>query len=75
MRNQLELLYLALKNLVEPLHRRLDSLEAVEQLAYRYGWRAPLDEASFEPIQQAWAIRAPLEEFLRVAEEIEGCNR
>ena len=60
MSNQLAHLYLAFGDLVEPLRRRLGSLEALEFLAYRYGWVAPLDEAGFERIGQDLTVIPPL---------------
>ena len=71
MKNQLATLYLVLRDFVEPLRRRLDSLEGLEFLFYRYGWTVTLDEATFNQIQQAAAIRQPLEQFLDLAQQLQ----
>jgi hypothetical protein len=71
MRNQLASLYLSLLDFIEPLRRRFESLEAVEYLAHRYGWIAPLEESTFDRIRQAISIVETLQRFVEVARPLQ----
>jgi hypothetical protein len=64
-------IYLALKDLAEPVLTRVSGLEALEYLFYRYGWNVVLDDPTFAQIDQALAFKAPLMQFLQTAEAIE----
>ena len=72
MANQLQLLHLALRDLVEPLVRRLDGPDGLESLADRYGWRAPLSVTGVEPVRQAFSVHEALTDFLVVADELQA---
>ena len=50
MTSQLAALILPLRSLFEPLLDRISSLEALEYLFYRYGWRVTLDDTAFAAI-------------------------
>ncbi|HWC01250.1 MAG TPA: DUF6603 domain-containing protein [Methylomirabilota bacterium] len=71
MKNQLAYLYLALRDFVDPLRRRLDSPEALEHLFHRYGWIAPLDQPVFDRVRQAAGVTAPIEQFLVTADTLQ----
>jgi hypothetical protein len=65
-------LYLALRDFVDPLRRRLESPESLEYLFHRYGWVAPLDPPVYEELLGRVGFKAPLDEFLRVAEILQA---
>ena len=71
MSNQLQLLHLALRDFVEPLAERLDGPEALEALAARYGWRAPVSVSAADPLRQAFSIQQAVTDFLAVADELQ----
>jgi hypothetical protein len=72
MSNQLTQIYLALLDFIAPLRLRLQSLEGLEYLFYRYGWNATLDSATMSRIQSDLTVVAPLEAFATVAENLEA---
>ena len=47
---------IALREFVAPLYERLSSLEGLESLVDRYGWRGPLDEPAYEKIRDTLSI-------------------
>ena len=67
MTSQLAAVYLALKEFAEPLLARLSSLEDLEYLFYRHGWRVGLDDAAFARISEALAVTTATERFLAIA--------
>ncbi|MBK9997694.1 MAG: hypothetical protein IPO99_11290 [Nitrospira sp.] len=72
MTNQLTALYLSLKRVIDPLRSRLSSLEGMEFLFHRYGWRITLDDLVFAKINDLLQIQAPIEQFLELAERLES---
>jgi len=72
MTNQLTALYLSLKRVIDPLRSRLSSLEGIEFLFHRYGWRITLDDLVFAKINDLLHIQAPIEQFLELAERLES---
>lgn len=54
----------ALRDFIAPLHDRLSSLEGLESLVDRYGWRGPLDEAAYEKIKDTLAIVTATRELI-----------
>ena len=56
MTNQLTALYLSLKRVIDPLRSRLSSLEGMEFLFHRYGWRITLDDLVFAKINDLLQI-------------------
>ena len=55
MTSQLAALILPLRSLFEPLLDRIATLEALDVLFDRYGWRITLDETAFGAISEATA--------------------
>ncbi len=70
MTNQLTTLYLSLRQIVDPLRRRLSSLEGLEFLFHRYGWRITLEDLVYAKITDQIEIKAPIEQFLELAERL-----
>src|SRR5436190_19419845 len=70
MTNQLATVYIALGDFAEPLLKRLSGLEELEYLFRCYGWEITLDDPTFTKINQALAVREPLERFLENAGSI-----
>jgi len=54
----------ALRDFVAPLHERLSTLEGLESLVDRYGWRGPLDEPAYEKIKETLAIITAIRELI-----------
>ncbi len=67
MTGQLAFVYLALRDLAEPLLRRVSSPEALENLFYRYGWNAGLDDSAFGKASRILRAKEEIEEFLAMA--------
>ncbi|MDR4481623.1 MAG: DUF6603 domain-containing protein, partial [Nitrospira sp.] len=70
MTNQLTTLYLSLRRIVAPLRMRLSSLEGLEFLFHRYGWRITLEDLVYAQITDQIEIKAPIEQFLELAERL-----
>jgi len=71
MNNQLTYLLLSLQDLVEPIKRDFSSLERLEFLFSRYGYKVQLDESIFGGIQAVSDIATETEEFFNAASVIE----
>jgi hypothetical protein len=69
--NQLATLFLAVRSLVEPLLKSFGSLEALEYLFYRYGWRVSLDDAAFGQVNQVMGTTAAAEKLAQVADPLQ----
>ena len=67
MTSQLAALILPLRSLFEPLLDRISSLEALEYLFYRYGWRVTLDDNAFGAISDALRAKTALEDLIAIA--------
>lgn len=67
MTSQLAALILPLRSLFEPLLDRISTLEALEYLFYRYGWRVTLDETAFAAISDALRAKTALEDLIAIA--------
>ncbi len=67
MTSQLAALILPLRSLFEPLLDRISSLEALEYLFYRYGWRVTLDDTAFAAISDALRAKTALEDLIAIA--------
>ena len=67
MTSQLAALILPLRSLFEPLLDRISSLEALEYLFYRYGWRVTLDDTAFAAISDGLHAKTALEELVAIA--------
>jgi hypothetical protein len=67
MTSQLAALILPLRSLFEPLLDRISSLEALEYLFYRYGWRVSLDDTAFAAISDALRAKTALEDLVAIA--------
>lgn len=55
---------IALRELVAPLYERLSSLEGIESLVARYGWRGPLDEPAYEKIRDTLSLVTAIRELV-----------
>jgi hypothetical protein len=71
MNNQLASLFLAVRDFIKPLLDGFNSLEALEYLFYRYGWRVSLDDVAFGQVSQVVGIGAAAQKFLQVADPLE----
>ncbi|NJD06134.1 MAG: hypothetical protein FIA97_06505, partial [Methylococcaceae bacterium] len=71
MTNQMAGLIRPLRNLLEPLLDRTSSLESLEHLFYRYGWRISLEVATFETISAGLQAKTALEALLAVIEPLQ----
>jgi hypothetical protein len=67
MTSQLAALILPLRSLFEPLLDRISTLEALEYLFYRYGWRVTLDDTAFAVISDGLRAKAALEDLVAIA--------
>lgn len=67
MTNQLGYLYLSLKDLADPLLKRLASVEALEFLFHRYGWIINLTDPVYTRLNQVLAVRTALNQFFEAA--------
>jgi hypothetical protein len=64
MTNQLAALILPLRDLFEPLLDRISTLESLEYLFHRYGWRVVLDDTAFAAIGDGLQVKAALADLL-----------
>ena len=71
MTSQLAALILPLRSLFAPLLDRISTLESLEYLFYRYGWRLTLEETAFATISDGLRAKTALEELLTVIEPLQ----
>lgn len=61
---------IALREFITPLYVRLSSLEGIESLVDRYGWRGPLDEPAYEKIQSSLSIITAIRDLVTAVDAL-----
>ena len=60
----------ALRDLVAPLYERLQSLEGIESLVARYGWRGPLDDGAYAQLRDSLGLIGTIRDLVTAVDAL-----